>query len=105
MFKRKRTAEDFAEEIKAHLEREAADPRAEGQSEEAAQRRARVAFGNPSLAKEKFRLRGSWQALDRVARDLRFSMRSLLKSPGFSLTAILTVGLGVGANTAVFSVM
>ncbi len=105
MFRRKRSAEDFAEEIKAHLELEADDLRGEGLSEEEAERNARRAFGNATLARERFNMKGRWEGLEKFLRDMRFAWRSLVQSPGFAVTAVLTLALGVGANTAVFSVM
>ena len=105
MFERKRSAEDFAEELQAHIELEAEELRREGLSEEEARRQARRKFGSVRREQERFYMQGRWVWLDKWLRDLKHAFRSLMESPGFTITAVVTLALGMGANTAVFSVM
>ncbi len=107
MFKRKRSAEDFAEEIKAHLELEADELRDEGLSEDEARSKRPTSSSAMSRAAQET-LSPAWP-LDRARQivtrsPLRHCARSC-RAPALQLTAILTLALGVGANTAVFSVM
>jgi len=105
MFKRSRSTEDFAQEIKAHLELEADEFQRAGMNEAEAHRKARIGFGNVYGAQERFYLRNRMTWFDNRMRDIRFTLRQLLKNPGFAATAILTLALGIGANTAIFSLV
>ncbi|MGD0911482.1 MAG: ABC transporter permease [Terracidiphilus sp.] len=104
MFKRKRSIRDFDDEMRAHLALEADALANEGLSDEEARRRARVAFGNRQIAHERFYLNSRVEIIDNLARDLKFALRQLIRHPGFTLTATLTLALGIGANTAIFTV-
>jgi macrolide transport system ATP-binding/permease protein len=101
--KPKRSAEDFAAEIKSHLELEADELKDSGVSADEACRQAHVEFGSVRGAKERFYLRNRIAWLDNLARDARFALRQLARNPGFAVTAIVVLALGIGASVAIFA--
>jgi putative ABC transport system permease protein len=105
LFGRSRAGRQLDEEFRFHMEREIEEKVAAGMSAEEARYAALREFGNPALLREQARATWNWQWLELLWRDMSYAARTLKRTPGFAAIAIMVIGLGIGANVALFAVV
>lgn len=105
LFSRPQIYQELSEEIQAHLDEKVEELVAQGMSMKEAKQAALREFGNVSLLEEKSRDAWAWLPVEDFFSDVRYGLRSLRQNPGFTVVALLTISIGIGANSAVFSVV
>jgi predicted permease len=104
-FRRRREDADLRAEMSAYLEEEIAENVARGMSAEEAERQARIKLGNQQRVRENLWQQNTWQAVAKVGHDLRYAIRTLRRTPGFSLIAIVVMALCIGAAASLFTIV